>query len=893
MRNTGAWFYAAAAFIVALSAQPAMPDSPSKTGWFPFRVVTFEPASAAANPSPVDLSYLNREIAGEQDRIGVRDGHFVNGKGERVRFFGTVLAPGVFDYYCDDPGKVQLLAAQLRRLGINLVRVWPPFVSDSALFNKEMRKLDLLVAALKKNGIYVNLTLQVNYGDFPGSTDSLNMRFWWSNRLDQFYPPFVRLQEDAIRRIFSRKSTVTGLTYAEDPAIFCVALNNENSIFPKSGLDQDLADIGEPYRGELARQWNAWLKTKYGSTVRLSAFLEKRFGGSRRELLKDVNSGSSQHGLGWNVIRIDGTDVTSISTAKGQPGGAFVRWDAARPGLPGWQYSLIQTGLDCSEGKSFTISFDARIDPSDPSDRCPLAANAQADTGDYHLIGPTGSFTLSREWATYTHVFEATGAIAGHAQFSLNLGRPGIVDIRNASLRGTEYVLPRGSSLESGNFELPDQGKPDGQVWRADFLDFLSDTEIATARRLAAALGELHAKALVFNAQSDFGGYYGMLRESAVSDLIDLHVYMDDLSWGDPSNPGSEGWWIPNVSQIPFRSGASGLTRVALSRNAALPFTLSEYNMPAPDDCAAEMDPMMSTFASFQDWDAIYSFCYCDAGDNLAPSPYRRGDLFRNTDRIADFYANGSHPGKRVFMPSAALVFRLGLVESGRVPVTFELPRALKSARFGLNAPQYYWNSALGGSAQTIAGARRLQLRLAEGGQAPRLSEKPVLGDASPSDTGEILWDAPGKAYSVNAPCVRVASGAVSGKTVKLGDVVIEVGRMEQPFATIEIVAMDAKPISGSRKLLISAAARVENEGWEWDAERHYISNWAQVNDAAGTRTVAEPVPFAIDLPGTEWKVRALDGSGYPTGEIPTARTSTGTRVRVDSPRTLWYLAER
>ena len=121
----------------------------------------------------------------------------------------------------------------------------------------------------------------------------------------------------------------------------------------------------------------------------------------------------------------------------------------------------------------------------------------------------------------------------------------------------------------------------------------------------------------------------------------------------------------------------------------------------------------------------------------------------------------------------------------------------------------------------------------------------------------------------------------------------ITVGTMKQPHATVEIVAMDGRPIAGSKKLLISVAARVENEGWNWDAGRHYIANWASVGASAGTRTIAEPVPIAIDLPGQDWKVRMLDGSGYPMGSVPTVQVPEGTRMQVDSPRTLWYLAER
>lgn len=209
-----------------------------------------------------------------------------------------------------------------------------------------------------------------------------------------------------------------------------------------------------------------------------------------------------------------------------------------------------------------------------------------------------------------------------------------------------------------------------------------------------------------------------------------------------------------------------------------------------------------------------------------------------------------------------------------------------------MSAVPYFWNRAAGGGAQSASAARRMQVRIMDGRKSIPAIDGLDMSDTSPSDTGEILWDAAGQVYSVNAPAVRIALGAIAGKPIRLGDLAIEVGAMKQPYAAVEVVAMDAKPIAISKKLLISVAARVENEGWSWDEGRHYISNWESVNNLAGTRTIAEPVPISIDLPGIGWKVSMLDGSGYPCGNLSTRKAPAGTRFQADNPQTLWYLAE-
>ena len=82
--------------------------------------------------------------------------------------------------------------------------------------------------------------------------------------------------------------------------------------------------------------------------------------------------------------------------------------------------------------------------------------------------------------------------------------------------------------------------------------------------------------------------------------------------------------------------GKGGTLRdLAEYRVAGKPYSVSEYNHPAPNDYRAEMLPELATFAAFQDWDMIYLFDYGDYG---AGAP---------TDKINGYFGISQRPGPR------------------------------------------------------------------------------------------------------------------------------------------------------------------------------------------------------------------------------------------------------
>src|SRR3977135_1141717 len=87
---------------------------------------------------------------------------------------------------------------------------------------------------------------------------------------------------------------------------------------------------------------------------------------------------------------------------------------------------------------------------------------------------------------------------------------------------------------------------------------------------------------------------------------------------------------------------------------------------------------------------------------------------------------------------------------------------------------------------------------------------------------------------------------------------------IDNTFASIVLVSMDANPVSRAAKLLLSAGSRGSNTGLKWNPDRN------RTVDQGGTPTLVEPVTGTIvlrNLAGaTAVSAVALDGAGKAIG---------------------------
>ena len=865
-------------------AAPALPAAAATTAdeahdpehWFPF------PARGigAAN-GLVDLSDLNDAPAGARGFIRARGGHFVDEAEKRVRFFGVDCTATA----CFPTHEVATrAAAHLRRLGVNLVRfhfmdkgtapIGLLIQKSDALDPAQLDRLDFFVAELAKNRVYANINLHVARR-YPGLDGVAAQRFEFGKMLDRFYPPFIESQKVYARALLTHVNPYTGRPYTAEPAVLCVEMNNENTALPFWAGNLD--DLPEPYAGELKRQWNAWLRAHHESTARLRA----AWGGDAKSAPKEIlsNADLSAGTDGWTF---ESAGVpTRGEVVPIEDGGRALRFSAARRGTASWHLQLYRTHLPLAEGESYHLGFRVRaprgiVGPEGP---IPPARNletlAMLAVPDWRNIGLYRMIALTPEWQRIDITFRPQGTIAGEGRLNFGLRNvPGVLEIADLSLTaGAPPVkLAAGETIEAGTIPLV-HGES-GSLAGEDFLRFLADTDRATSHTLATFIRkELGLRSLLVDTQASYGGLEGLRRELAESDFIDMHAY-----WQHPDF--ASGWsqlrfHIENSTQVAAPDGGA-LGSLAVYRVGGKPFTVSEYNVPAPNDYAGEALPMYASIASLQDWDAIYAYTYLDFSARW------------DADHLLGFFDLAGNPAALSFLPVAALAFRKGLLEPSPTLRQLTLPPT------GEKDPPLVGEGALAKlwTAAGVPPSRVSSSRLEVAPVRPRGNPTPKVIPDEPASW--IHWNsaAPAPTFTVKAPALRVAAGQIAGTAFDLGDVHFSVGELPRGDASIALVALDGLPLRESKEMLLVAVARVENTGMAWNADRTGLTSWGH------GPAVAEFVPLTVTLPWPQLRAERLDPAGGVAAQLPvTAEAGGGAGGRsvlhLDHQPSLWFLLRR
>ena len=237
-------------------------------------------------------------------------------------------------------------------LGINCIRfhhadnqaaprgIWKAGTPKKNEFDPgQLDRLDYFIAALKREGVYANINLHVsrNYWegeDFPdglaGNRERQEQLPHYGKGIDKINDQMIRMQRDYARALLTHVNPYTKTSYAKEPCVAIVELNNENSL-----LQLKVASLPEYYRAGVMRKWNLWLRARYGSTEKLAA----AWGGSEP--------------LGMNLLperpAIQGSQY--LAAAAGEAGEAVVSLLQA-PEVS-WHAQLHWGGLTLEEGQLY------------------------------------------------------------------------------------------------------------------------------------------------------------------------------------------------------------------------------------------------------------------------------------------------------------------------------------------------------------------------------------------------------------------------------------------------------------------------------------------------------------------------------------------------------------
>ncbi|OYT71634.1 MAG: hypothetical protein CFK49_05190 [Armatimonadetes bacterium JP3_11] len=852
---------------------------------FPWVIPFNSPSQGAA-----DFRFLiDHTPAGARGWIRVgSDGHYYLGN-KRIRFWGVNITAGACFPAQADAVK---MADQIAQAGFNIVRFhhmdafWAtPCLIDyasggSRRFNADaLARFDYLYAQLRQRGVYTNLNLLVNRrfhaaDGLPAEIERVQ-EVKAQHAIGCFYRPLIDLQKEYARQLLTHRNPYTGQTYGEDPAVAMVEINNENGLI-QGWMSGFLDSAPAVFQNELQAQWNRWLQRRYATTDAL-----RRAWGERSEPLGQqmFRNPRFTEGLQWWLLEQHGTARATVSIQPGGPNGSNIAQIQITQTSPTtWHVQFNQAGLRVEAGRLYTLRFYARA-----SQRRTLGVNIGQAHEPWQLLGFAREFVVDADWREYRFSFvlphgdenarvnfDRLGEQTGEVFFADMLLTPG----------GELRFLPDGDVL--GEARVPiimhrQRNEAPPSTLR-DWHQFLWETERNYWQEMADYIkGELRYKGVVFGTIIGCSTPHLM----AQLDSVDGHAY-----WMHPEFPGAgwdpNNWFVRNEPMV--NSDQATLHRLALQRVVGKPFTVTEYDHPAPNQYAAEGALMLAAHAALQDWDGLFLFDY---------------GVSSGEGRINAYFEQRTHPAKWGLARACAALFVRGDVRPAQKVVCATLTREQE-----LDALRQVWAwwlpdgrfAQLDGRAITL---HRVALAL-EPSQIPKGALRPrevsVPSGLRRSDTGELLWDRTqvGRSYLlVRSRLSKAAVGFIGGRTLELGDkFILEV--REAPlngFGVVAMTVLQEKPIWHA---LITAISTAENTGWNF---RELGDNRVTVGAQWGSPPTQIAVPtITLIVPYSASQVRcwALGENGARRSVVPATPQGKDRAALELTPkyRTLWYEVE-
>jgi hypothetical protein len=716
-----------------------------------------------AEGTAADCSSMNTPIT-EKQRITVsKDGHLECG-GKRIRIFGTNISS------IPPKSEAAYWAKVLSSQGFNCIR-WHHF--DSTWTNcfllysengkpsynwQKIDDFDYFYNELKKVGIYsdINMLVGRDYKTAEGFPRELSNLGWKEKHALGFWnEAALNLQKDYAKTILTHKNPYTGFAYTEDPATAIIEINNENGLlmsYENGTLDKYPSSVIQ----ELEDKYNDWLKKKNYTLSSLQSQFNRIEQPGKALISNDAQFYLEQH---------EGAQAKIENKNNG------FEIKIEKNGMQSWHVQVTQGEWPVQNDKIYTLSFKAKASrPSTVNVSVMMARHLWKDLNFSENI----QLTTKEQTFTYTISTFTTDKTA-----RLNISNMGFAE-------GTKFTFKDISLVEGGSEILIHEGAKKGTVQLPKFsrlsknppeykkivLEFLYDTEQIYWHAMNTYIkNELSAKALTM------GTICGTTTQGIMDefDIIDSHAY-----WHHPVFPEKDWdmsrYYVTNEDMATSKTGGI-LTDLGVQRVYGKPFSVTEYDLPYPNQYSSEMLPMVASYASLQDWDCLFSFAY-----ELSQKDKKY--------RVNGYFDQGNNPSKTPANIVASRIFRNYLVEPAREKVYVlrdrkseidSLPKTnawdFTSASI-LNIPielglvhqigVFYskdgYNSMMNsvGGNLVLASEKRAEVELL---QSHIDQGKDVL-----SDTGEILWNAAKGNFIVHAKkaFVTVAhtseNGAVTGQ---------------------------------------------------------------------------------------------------------------------------------
>ncbi len=899
-------FVACLAFAATMVARAFGDD---QNGMFPFNIVQ----GAPDNITNVQTWNGAAKAAGSDGFLQARSGEFATNAGS-FRALGTNIC---FGANFPSREKAERLADSLSRFGIGVVRlhhmdsrdIWGKNLATSTteIDPEQLDKLDYLIAQFHKRGIYVNINLHVSRAfkerDGFENADKLPTQ---NKGVDNFEPRMIALQKKYAKDLLTHVNPYIGKSYADDPGVAVVEINNENSLVASWSWGE-LDELPEPYAGEFKKLWNEWLAKKYGTSEKLRDAWECKTYPLGDEVVADDEFGDNfgRAGSPWHIERDEKTDAEFASGAATVDGDtvATLNVKVNRMGSVAWRPQFNRVNLAVVKGRPYQISFKYRS-----ANDSPFTVGLIENHDPWGVVAFRTKLAATKEWQTFTTAFLAT---KDDPQVRLTF---------NGFQEGTQFELAEVSYREGGLVGLDESqrfedgtvpalthaaaGRPLGARAQQDFAEFLHDLERAYWDDMYRFVKSLGVKSPVTGTQLQYGYWYNQGR----LDYCDIHAY-----WNHPTFPNrpwdGEDWYLG--SNALANSPTNGtLASLASLRVLGKPFTCSEYDHPYPNYYCAEGNVMLAAVAAFQDWSATFQFAWSHS------------DAFER-ETVGNFFDMCSNQVKMAHLPACYAMFVRGDVKRGPGELVYA-PKMSEEDELRITggALDGYHRSIASGlkidkslSLAVYSGIELTDLPDAELGKAAtarRVASWKDLPESCGSpekkeivnEFGEIRWNFQQTEkgfFTVDTANTKVFSGFVTAP-VEFDGVKLDVKETILGWATVSLVKGVGAESNAEKvgkltpgRYLLTATGHMANTGAviKEVADKKITTGSKQGGSSGHAPVLCEGIPAELTLRGLDAnsiEAYALDASGARGKRLDVANTPEGACLSIGPEyRALWY----
>jgi hypothetical protein len=249
--------------------------------WFAFQ------PSKEVKPGVIDVDGWLDRPAGKHGGVRMVKDRFEFEDGTPVKFWGVNLS---YTASAPDRETADFTAARFAKYGINAVRMhkfsYPKGQmgigdpNDSTRMDPQgLDQLDYFVSRLKEHGVSFGWSHSYGFHVVPGDRKRLAAYDEIAKNLKGNTYAFIHFAEDVqdlmiemVVNLLRHKNPYTGRTYADEPALCFIELQNEDDIFWYSS-EKAFNDC-PTYKKRFQARFAAWLKERYGSPEKLQAAWE-------------------------------------------------------------------------------------------------------------------------------------------------------------------------------------------------------------------------------------------------------------------------------------------------------------------------------------------------------------------------------------------------------------------------------------------------------------------------------------------------------------------------------------------------------------------------------------------------------------------------------------------